>query len=110
MEHPDKCSRVHLGSGAKHARAVSGIIGCFSNGGKHLDRQGDPSLNRKLPDEDFAEAVRIFQAAFDKHQPDGFVGSSRGGAVAMSIKSGEARHFDPFSEADREGRGGRQTG
>jgi alpha-beta hydrolase superfamily lysophospholipase len=44
-----------------------------------------------LPDEDFAEAVRIAQAEFDRHQPDMVVGSSRGGAVAMNINSGDAR-------------------
>ena len=48
-------------------------------------------INPKLPDEDFQEAVRIAQAEFDKHQPEVVVGSSRGGAVAMSINSGEAR-------------------
>jgi alpha-beta hydrolase superfamily lysophospholipase len=48
-------------------------------------------INPKLPDEDFAGAVRIAQAEFDKHQPDAVVGSSRGGAVAMNINSGEAK-------------------
>ena len=37
------------------------------------------------------EAVKIAQAEFDKHQPQVVVGSSRGGAVAMNINSGEAR-------------------
>lgn len=45
----------------------------------------------KLPDDDFAEAVRIAQEEFDKHRPEVVVGSSRGGAVAMSIHSGDAR-------------------
>jgi len=44
-----------------------------------------------LPDEDFSEAVRIAQAEFDKHRPQVVVGSSRGGAVAMNISSGNAR-------------------
>src|ERR1700722_16506245 len=48
-------------------------------------------INPKLPDDDFAAAVRIAQAEFDKHQPDVVVGSSRGGAVAMNIVSGGAR-------------------
>src|SRR5437870_4995557 len=48
-------------------------------------------FNPALPDEDFAEAVRIAQAEFDKHHPDVVVGSSRGGAVAMNMKSGNAR-------------------
>ena len=48
-------------------------------------------INPKLPDEDFEEAVRIAQAEFDRHQPEVVVGSSRGGAVAMNIDSGDAR-------------------
>jgi hypothetical protein len=56
-----------------------------------LAHHGHTVLNPKLPDEDFNEAVRIAQAEFDKHQPDVVVGSSRGGAVAMSINSGDAR-------------------
>jgi len=44
-----------------------------------------------VPDEDFAEAVQIAQAEFDRHQPQVVVGSSRGGAVAMNIKSGSAK-------------------
>jgi hypothetical protein len=56
-----------------------------------LARHGHEVVNPKLPDDDFAEAVRIAQAEFDKHPPDVVVGSSRGGAVAMSIDSGEAK-------------------
>ena len=52
---------------------------------------GHGVINPKLPDEDFNEAVRIAQVEFDKHQPQVVVGSSRGGAVAMNIKIGEAR-------------------
>jgi hypothetical protein len=48
-------------------------------------------INPKLPDEDFNEAVKIAQEEFDKHQPQVNVGSSRGGAVAVNIKSGNAR-------------------
>jgi hypothetical protein len=36
-------------------------------------------------------AVRIAQAEFDSHQPQVVVGSSRGGAVAMNIHSGDAK-------------------
>jgi hypothetical protein len=57
----------------------------------YLARHGYEVINPRLPDEDFAEAVRIAQAEFDKHQPAVVVGSSRGGAVAMNINSGEAR-------------------
>src|SRR5712671_2934382 len=56
-----------------------------------LARHGHEVFNPKLPDEDFAEAVRIAQAEFDKHQPQVVVGSSRGGAVAMNINSGKAK-------------------
>jgi pimeloyl-ACP methyl ester carboxylesterase len=56
-----------------------------------LARHGHEVINPKLPDEDFAEAVRIAQAEFDRHQPAVVVGSSRGGAVAMNINSGGAK-------------------
>jgi hypothetical protein len=57
----------------------------------YLAQHGHTVLNPKLPDENFAEAVKIAQAEFDKHQPDVVVGSSRGGAVAMNLNSGEAK-------------------
>src|SRR5262249_109765 len=56
-----------------------------------LAQHGHEVVNPKLPDDDFEEAVRIAQSEFDRHQPDVVVGSSRGGAVAMNINSGEAR-------------------
>jgi hypothetical protein len=56
-----------------------------------LAQHGHEVINPKLPDDDFAKAVRIAQAEFDKHQLAGVVGSSRGGAVAMNIKIGDAR-------------------
>jgi alpha-beta hydrolase superfamily lysophospholipase len=57
----------------------------------YLKDHGHEVINPKLPDENFAEAVRIAQAEFDRHQPQAVVGSSRGGAVAMNIDSGDAR-------------------
>jgi hypothetical protein len=57
----------------------------------YLAQHGHGVFNPKLPDDDFTEAVRIAQAEFDKHQPDIIVGSSRGGAIAMSINSGKAK-------------------
>ena len=57
----------------------------------YLKDHGHTVINPKLPDDDFEEAVRIAQAEFDKHQPQVVVGSSRGGAVAMNINSGDAR-------------------
>jgi alpha-beta hydrolase superfamily lysophospholipase len=56
-----------------------------------LAQHGHEVINPNLPDEDFEEAVKIAQAEFDKHQPDVVVGSSRGGAIAISIKCGDAR-------------------
>ena len=41
--------------------------------------------------EDFQAALATAQAAFDQHQPEIVVGSSRGGAVAINIYSGSAR-------------------
>lgn len=57
----------------------------------YLKDHGHTVINPKLPDEDFDDAVRIAQAEFDLHKPDVVVGSSRGGAVAMNIESGDAR-------------------
>jgi alpha-beta hydrolase superfamily lysophospholipase len=56
-----------------------------------LASHGHQVVNPKLPDEDFSEAVRIAQAELDKHHPAVVVGSSRGGAVAMNIHSGQAK-------------------
>jgi hypothetical protein len=56
-----------------------------------LAQHGHEVINPALPDEDFEAAVRIAQADFDRHQPQVVVGSSRGGAVAMNINSGDAR-------------------
>jgi len=57
----------------------------------YLKDHGHEVINPKRPDEDFKEAVRIAQAEFDKHRPQVVVGSSRGGAVAMNINSGDAK-------------------
>jgi len=54
----------------------------------YLKDHGHTVLNPALPDDDFDEAVMIAQAEFDQHHPKVVVGSSRGGAVAMNIKSG----------------------
>jgi len=55
----------------------------------YLEDHGHEVLNPALPDDDFDAAVAIAQADFDQHQPDVVVGSSRGGAVAMNIDSGD---------------------
>ena len=57
----------------------------------YLKDHGHQVFNPKLPDDDFAGAVRIAQAEFDAHRPPVVVGSSRGGAVAMNIDCGDAR-------------------
>jgi pimeloyl-ACP methyl ester carboxylesterase len=43
-----------------------------------------------LPDDDFAASVPIAQAAFHAHRPAVVVGSSRGGAVALSLAPHDA--------------------
>lgn len=55
----------------------------------YLKDHGHEVLNPKLPDDDFDAAVRIGQAEFDQGKPDVVVGSSRGGAVATNIDSGD---------------------
>jgi len=55
----------------------------------YLKDHGHEVLNPALPDDDFAGAVAIAQAEYDRGQPDVVVGSSRGGAVAMNIDSGD---------------------
>src|SRR5205085_120587 len=67
----------------------------------YLKDHGHEVSNPVLPHEDFTEAVRIAKAEFDKHHPDVVVGSSRGGAVAMNIDSGEARAALPGVEEVR---------
>jgi hypothetical protein len=57
----------------------------------YLKSHGHEVINPALPDEHFAEAVRIAQAEYDKHQPQLIVGSSRGGAIAMNMDSGNAK-------------------
>ena len=55
----------------------------------YLRDAGHGVLNPPLDDEDFDAAVRTAQAEHDQHKPDVIVGSSRGGAVAMNIDSGD---------------------
>ena len=53
-----------------------------------LASHGHEVLNPAIPDDDFDAAVRIAQTEFDQHHPDVVVGSSRGGAGAMNMQSG----------------------
>ena len=54
-----------------------------------LRSQGFEVINPHLPDEDFAESVRRAREAFEGERPDVVVGSSRGGAVALAVPTGE---------------------
>jgi alpha-beta hydrolase superfamily lysophospholipase len=56
-----------------------------------LARHGHNVAEPKPSDDDFEEAIRLAQAAFDRHRPEVVVGLSRGGAVAMNLALGEAR-------------------
>lgn len=57
----------------------------------YLKDHGNEVINPALDDDDFDAALATAQAEFDKHQPQVVVGSSRGGAVAMNINSGNAK-------------------
>jgi hypothetical protein len=57
----------------------------------HLKSHGHEVIEPALDHDDFQAALETAQAAFDRHQPDVVVGSSRGGAVAMNIEVGSAR-------------------
>ena len=52
-----------------------------------LKLNGFEVLNPHLPKESFEESVRIAQEVIDAENPDLVVGSSRGGAVAMSVNT-----------------------
>jgi hypothetical protein len=54
-----------------------------------LSDAGHEVINPALDHDDFATAVQTAQGEFDRHRPDVIVGSSRGGAVAMNIESGQ---------------------
>src|SRR5207237_6840630 len=54
-----------------------------------LAQHGHEIINPALPDEDFKSALRIAQAEYDGHRPDVVVGSSRDGALAMNLDSGD---------------------
>jgi len=57
----------------------------------YLKDHGHTVINPALDDDAFDAADRTAQAEFDRHQPEVVVGSSRGGAVAMNINSGNAK-------------------
>ena len=53
----------------------------------YLEDAGHEVINPALDDDDFDLAVCTAQAEYDQHKPDVVVGSSRGGAVALNIKT-----------------------
>ncbi|MGB8852694.1 MAG: hypothetical protein WCC69_03915 [Pirellulales bacterium] len=57
----------------------------------YLKSYGHEVVEPALDHEDFQAALRAAQAAFYQHQPDVVVGSSRRGAVAVNLNSGDAR-------------------
>ena len=58
-----------------------GTKACF------LEAKGHDVLNPALPKTSFLESVQIAQDVINREQPDIVVGSSRGGAVAMSVNT-----------------------
>ncbi|HEY4310304.1 MAG TPA: alpha/beta fold hydrolase [Pirellulales bacterium] len=59
----------------------------------YLVEHGLTVINPALPDEDFAESVRIAECACRDERVQVIVGSSRGGAVAMNVDSAAAMHL-----------------
>ena len=55
----------------------------------YLKEHGYDVLNPALDHDDFDLAIRTAQAEYDLHRPHVIVGSSRGGAVAMNMQSGD---------------------
>lgn len=55
----------------------------------YLTQHGHQVFNPALDDDDFAAALQTAQAEFNRHHPDVIVGSSRGGAIAMNLRSGD---------------------
>jgi hypothetical protein len=56
-----------------------------------LAAKGCTMINPALPKESWERSLEIAQEAFDREKPDLVVGSSRGGALAMNLKSGATR-------------------
>ena len=54
-----------------------------------LMNHGHEVLNPALPDDDFDQSVQSAELQFNQHHPDVIVGSSRGGAVAVNMQSGQ---------------------
>lgn len=52
-----------------------------------LKNHGHVVINPQLNDDDFTAALTTAQTEYDQHKPDVIIGSSRGGAVALNIRS-----------------------
>ena len=52
-----------------------------------LKKHGYIVLNPALPKSSFIESIRIAQTVIDSEEPDIIIGSSRGGAVALSVEA-----------------------
>jgi len=57
----------------------------------YLRSHGHDVHEPALDHDNFEVALKTAQVAFDQHQPEVVVGSSRGGAVAVNLRSGSAR-------------------
>ena len=55
----------------------------------YLKDHGHEVINPALDDDDFEEALATVQAVYDQSTPDVIVGESRGGTVAMNIRSNQ---------------------
>ena len=55
----------------------------------YLQEHGCEVINPALPDDQFEASVRIAEAEYNQRHPDVIVGSSRGGAVAVNMQSGD---------------------
>lgn len=53
----------------------------------HLVKRGHTVINPALDDDNFDLAVAVAQANYDRHRPDVIVGASRGGAVALNLRT-----------------------
>jgi fermentation-respiration switch protein FrsA (DUF1100 family) len=56
-----------------------------------LVAKGCTLVNPALPKASWEESLCLAQDAFDRERPDVVVGSSRGGALAMNLRSGDVR-------------------
>jgi len=57
----------------------------------YLRAHGHEVIEPALDHEDFEVALQAAQQAFDRHQPELVVGSSRGGAVGMNLRPHDVR-------------------